>query len=162
MEIGTRVQIPVYKDEWMQGDRFGEVIRYTPNIGMVRVKLDKSGREIPALADDCRVEETRTYWAPGDQEHDHALCEDSVAERQEQSGTDAVSDYLALSWELYGIFVTLVDFVRKSGRTHVNSERAAAAALRALGVDDTIVSDIRKRYRAGVRATAELDHEGKI
>ena len=111
---------------------------------------------IPSFAD------TRTCWAPGDQEHDHAMCEDSVAEREAAAGTDAVDDYLALSWELYGIFVALVDWCRKSGRTEVNGERAAAAALRSLGVDDTIVSAIRRRYRAGSRATAELDHEGKL
>lgn len=101
--------------------------------------------------------DTRTCWAPGDQEHDHAMCEDSVAER-----TDAVDDYLALSWELYGIFVALVDWCRKAGKTEVNAERAAAAALRSLGVDKTVVAPIRRRYRAGARATAELDHEGKL
>lgn len=102
----------------------------------------------------------RTCWAPGDQEHDHEMCNDSVIERE--SSEQAVTDYLALSWELYGIFVTLVDFVRKSGRTEVNAERAAAAALRTIGVDRTVIESIRTKYRDGSRATAELDHEGKL
>jgi hypothetical protein len=56
-DIGTRVQLHAATDEWMQGDRYGEIVGFgrkreyvdtftnehtfeTP----VRVKLDKSGR----------------------------------------------------------------------------------------------------------------------
>jgi hypothetical protein len=48
MKIGDRVEIPVWSDLWMRGDRYGEVIAIKvrdhrdENIG-ARVRLDKSG-----------------------------------------------------------------------------------------------------------------------
>jgi hypothetical protein len=66
-----RVQIPVYTDRWMMGDRYGEIIKTTKQrknfpprahvsadnkgtyINVHHVKLDKSGRTIKVWADDC-------------------------------------------------------------------------------------------------------------
>lgn len=61
-----RVQIPAYTDRWMMGDRYGEVIatkkgwKHDPQLpGKViiypvyRVKLDKSGKVVRVVADDC-------------------------------------------------------------------------------------------------------------
>ena len=62
-----RVQIPVYTDRWMMGDRYGEVTRETEarkqsaadgtfyRSPVYVVKLDKSGRTIKVWADDCEV-----------------------------------------------------------------------------------------------------------
>jgi hypothetical protein len=68
-----RVQIPAYTDRWMMGDRFGEVIKtiQAPAPGVraallarkrVRglreiavVKLDKSGKTVRVILDDCTV-----------------------------------------------------------------------------------------------------------
>lgn len=88
--------------------------------------------------------------APGDQEHDHAMCEDSVAEREE------------LAQSLYPIFVALVDWCVKRGSTHVNATRAAHKALSAIGVHYPVRALIGRRYLAGVRATADLHREGKL
>ncbi len=52
----TRVQIPAYTDRWMMGDRYGEVIRITrsPDSREVAcVKLDKSGKVVRVLLNDC-------------------------------------------------------------------------------------------------------------
>jgi hypothetical protein len=53
----TRVQIPTYTDRWMMGDRYGEVVAYRgkPEKTIVHVKLDKSGKTIRVLLDDCTV-----------------------------------------------------------------------------------------------------------
>ena len=60
-----RVQIPVYTDRWMMGDRYGEIIRVTAahrtspkgtvktKQKIAHVKLDISGRTIKVLLDDC-------------------------------------------------------------------------------------------------------------
>lgn len=60
-----RVQIPAYTDRWMMGDRYGEVVKTqtkpisngTSNgfklITVYRVKLDKSGKTVSVIADDC-------------------------------------------------------------------------------------------------------------
>jgi hypothetical protein len=61
-----RVQIPAYTDRWMMGDRYGEVIKitkmrsdYAARLGhairkeIVHVKLDKSGKTMKFLLDDC-------------------------------------------------------------------------------------------------------------
>jgi hypothetical protein len=73
--IGTRVQIPAYTDRWMMGDRYGEVVKtskktrpmpgsYTPGKDMpskfepytlAHVKLDKSGKTVRVILDDCEV-----------------------------------------------------------------------------------------------------------
>lgn len=60
-----RVEIPTYTDCWMKGDRYGEVV----SIGTIRpfgkkaksagvatynVQLDKSGKTIRFIADDCK------------------------------------------------------------------------------------------------------------
>lgn len=55
-----RVQIPVYTDRWMMGDRYGEVVKTTQRMfrgqqvkDIHLVKLDKSGKTIAFLVDDC-------------------------------------------------------------------------------------------------------------
>lgn len=54
-----RVQIPAYTDRWMQGDRYGEVVKTEPCRGeppqfhILTVKLDKSGKRVRVNADDC-------------------------------------------------------------------------------------------------------------
>lgn len=60
-----RVQIPVYTDRWMMGDRYGEVIKITkrtsPATGMgprqwreiAHVKLDKSDKTVRVILADC-------------------------------------------------------------------------------------------------------------
>jgi hypothetical protein len=68
-----RVQIPAYTDRWMQGDRFGEVIktsksrpprvrdglltqdprRYSGEFEIAHVKLDKSGVVRKFILADC-------------------------------------------------------------------------------------------------------------
>lgn len=42
---GTRVEIPVWTDQWMRGDRYGVVVRQHQVPEMTVVKLDKSGAE---------------------------------------------------------------------------------------------------------------------
>lgn len=70
----TRVEIPAYTDRWMMGDRFGEVIRTSrrrsvgvraalltnarpsfDGLEVAHVKLDKSGKTVRVILDDCRV-----------------------------------------------------------------------------------------------------------
>jgi len=67
--IGKRVQIPVWSDTWMQGDRYGTIVSLTrmrlrhkapgddPQKGalIVRVKLDKSGKIRPWRVSDLEV-----------------------------------------------------------------------------------------------------------
>lgn len=61
-----RVQIPVYTDRWMMGDRYGEVTKTSRKMLPVyankslhkfqlvaHVKLDISGKTIKVLLDDC-------------------------------------------------------------------------------------------------------------
>jgi len=43
--IGKRVQLPPWTDQWMRGDRYGEVTGVTPK-GDLRVKMDKSRRVV--------------------------------------------------------------------------------------------------------------------
>jgi hypothetical protein len=69
-----RVQIPAYTDRWWMGDRYGDVIdvvkatrkmsaalhaqdprRYTDPIMIALVKLDKSGKAMKFVLDDCTV-----------------------------------------------------------------------------------------------------------
>lgn len=69
-----RVQIPAYTDRWMMGDRYGVVEKTTKQrrnfpadakryvsadargtyIAVYSVKLDKSGKTVRVLADDCQ------------------------------------------------------------------------------------------------------------
>jgi hypothetical protein len=46
----NRVEIPVYTDSWMKGDRFGEIVKTgRRNKGgalIVHVRLDKSGKTV--------------------------------------------------------------------------------------------------------------------
>lgn len=55
-----RVQIPAYTDRWMMGDRYGVVVATNPRnpkFGtpclLHTVKLDKSGKTVRVIADDC-------------------------------------------------------------------------------------------------------------
>lgn len=63
----TRVQIPAYTDRWMMGDRYGEIVSkprlvaVTPDhkrretVDVVKVKLDKSGKIVTVILDDCTL-----------------------------------------------------------------------------------------------------------
>jgi hypothetical protein len=58
--MSTRVQIPAYTDHWMKGDRYGEIVRIIPwttekGVEIVTVKLDKSGKTVRVILDDCEV-----------------------------------------------------------------------------------------------------------
>jgi len=66
-----RVQIPAYTDRWMMGDRYGEVVKVTTRrekyVGVpskrptrdtyeiATVLLDKSGKTVRVILDDCVV-----------------------------------------------------------------------------------------------------------
>lgn len=64
-----RVQIPAYTDRWMMGDRYGDVLSTKTRAvhipgdradvlvlrEVARVKLDKSGKAIDVILDDCTV-----------------------------------------------------------------------------------------------------------
>lgn len=56
MKPGTRVQVPVWTDTWMMGDRFGEVVRTFTHGGHERAKvlLDKSQRTKTFLVEGLR------------------------------------------------------------------------------------------------------------
>jgi hypothetical protein len=60
----TRVQIPAYTDRWMMGDRYGEIVKTTMSkpgngakdyVPIAHVKLDKSGKTVKVILDDCTV-----------------------------------------------------------------------------------------------------------
>jgi hypothetical protein len=61
-----RVQIPAYTDRWMMGDRYGDVVKVSRKTGrshpavkpgdeIAHVKLDKSGKMVRVILDDCTV-----------------------------------------------------------------------------------------------------------
>ena len=66
-----RVQIPAYTDAWMKGDRYGDVVKFSHKrasfnearntnrgrdlIEIAHVKLDKSGKTVRVILDDCTV-----------------------------------------------------------------------------------------------------------
>ena len=54
--IGKRVQIPAYADNWMRGDRYGEVVLVWTVSGktLLKVKGDK-GTVSRVWANDCEV-----------------------------------------------------------------------------------------------------------
>ena len=52
-----RVQIPAYTDRWMMGDRYGDVVKITQveqASDIAHVKLDKSGKTVRVVLNDCR------------------------------------------------------------------------------------------------------------
>jgi len=60
----TRVQIPAYTDRWMMGDRYGDVVKVTwskvphngkPKVEIAHVKLDRSGKTMRFILEDCTV-----------------------------------------------------------------------------------------------------------
>jgi len=55
--MAERVQIPVYTDRWMMGDRFGEIVKVTRSRKtgeeIAHVKLDKSGKVFRFRLIDC-------------------------------------------------------------------------------------------------------------
>jgi len=62
----TRVQIPAYADRWMIGDRYGEIVKISRSktkanpwgeepFDIAHVRLDKSGKTMRYLLDDCTV-----------------------------------------------------------------------------------------------------------
>jgi hypothetical protein len=62
MEDTMRVEIPAWTDQWIRGDKYGEVMRAKviedgelEGTEMLYVKLDKSGKSIRVQADDCKV-----------------------------------------------------------------------------------------------------------
>lgn len=59
MGKGKRVEIPVYTDQWMRGDRYGEVVEFRGDAlsTSYRVMLDKSGTLVWVDADDCKAVE---------------------------------------------------------------------------------------------------------
>lgn len=62
-----------------------------------------------------------------------------------------------LAQDLYPIFVALIDWSVKAGRTETNGSRAAAAALRVLGVPVEIRAKLRDRYARGTRYLARRE-----
>ena len=51
-----RVQIPAYTDRWMMGDRYGTIVKRTrgkSGVLILHVLLDKSGKTIKVVSDDC-------------------------------------------------------------------------------------------------------------
>jgi len=71
--LTTRVQIPAYTDMWMRGDRFGNIVkitkakpnvrarlltedprRYSGEIEIAHVLLDKSNKVVKVILADCR------------------------------------------------------------------------------------------------------------
>lgn len=72
--MGQRVQIPAYTDRWMMGDRYGEIVkvtnakpgvrarlltedprRYSGDIELAHVRLDRSGKTVRVILADCEV-----------------------------------------------------------------------------------------------------------
>lgn len=53
-----RIEIPVYTDRWMMGDRYGTIIKHSPRHRkgqlVVHVQLDKSGKVVKVVLADCR------------------------------------------------------------------------------------------------------------
>jgi hypothetical protein len=48
--MAQRVQVPAWSDEWMSGDRYGEIVDEGDRA--VSVRLDKSGRKVRFLKAD--------------------------------------------------------------------------------------------------------------
>ena len=48
--IGKRVELHPATDEWMQGDRYGTIVRVAK--ASVSIKMDKSGRTLKATEND--------------------------------------------------------------------------------------------------------------
>lgn len=77
----TRVQIPPYTDRWMMGDQYGEIVKVSVakgvharliskgrenSIKVAHVKLDKSGKTVRVIFDDCTPTDDRDYdWTNG-------------------------------------------------------------------------------------------------
>ncbi len=58
VERTQRVQIPVYTDRWMMGDRYGDLLKITrakSGEEVAHVKLDKSGKIVRVILADCEV-----------------------------------------------------------------------------------------------------------
>lgn len=62
--MNERIEIPAYTDRWMMGDRYGDLVKVTRTQGRGRipkgtevahVKLDKSGKTMRFLLNDCRL-----------------------------------------------------------------------------------------------------------
>lgn len=60
----VRVEIPVYTDRWMMGDRYGYVVKVTRsrklinnerNVEIAHVKLDITGKTVRVIYADCKV-----------------------------------------------------------------------------------------------------------
>lgn len=76
-----RVQIPAYHDMWMKGDRWGDVLKTVTaarsyagaraalltnargRVEIAFVKLDKSGKTVKVILDDCTVVDTFQWKA---------------------------------------------------------------------------------------------------
>jgi hypothetical protein len=44
--VGSRVQLHPGTDQWMMGDRFGEVRKVDTKTGLIHVKMDRSGKTL--------------------------------------------------------------------------------------------------------------------
>jgi hypothetical protein len=53
--LGKRVQMHPATDQWMMGDRYGEIVGYIQASGFYKVKLDKSGRIYRVSPNDCEI-----------------------------------------------------------------------------------------------------------
>ncbi len=56
--MAERMQIPAYTDRWMMGDRYGDLIRVSTSrtcdrFQIAHIKLDKSGKTVRVILDDC-------------------------------------------------------------------------------------------------------------
>lgn len=54
--LNERIEIPVYCDRWMMGDRFGDLVKVSARNAqeVAHVKLDRSGKVVRVLLSDCR------------------------------------------------------------------------------------------------------------
>lgn len=61
--MSTRVEIPIWTDRWMMGDRCGDVVKIVRRklkgdaepVEIAYVKLDISGKTVKVIYTDCRV-----------------------------------------------------------------------------------------------------------
>jgi ribosomal protein L21E len=47
--IGKRFELSPSTDQWMMGDRYGEVVKVNEKTGLVHMRMDRSGKVIRCL-----------------------------------------------------------------------------------------------------------------
>lgn len=77
--------------------------------------------------------------------------------RRRSIAVNSIQVDFELAQDLYPVFVALIDWSVKAGRTEVNAVRAAAAALRAIGVSSKVSDVLRARYGKGTRYLARRE-----